>query len=267
MSQIFSKISDYFQGVSDLMSGMHKSSSVFPNYSDIGDSRENILLKYLKNHCPSRCSVAKGGFIFDKEGNVSKQIDLIIENDFTLNFKQFNQFSDNSKTFQCIEGSLAAISIKSKLNKNTLEDSLSNLASIPKMPDEMIRSMNPNLTNKESFLKLPKKIVFAFDGIKDRDKILEYLNKFYIENDFQDYQKADLIAVNNKYLIVKVKEGMKTEEGGNPPVGSYHIAWKHKRIGAVCLTSIIYQIQEASRFTPHILFNIDDYTNKINFSS
>ena len=115
---IFTRLRNYFQNIADSMDAEKRSSSVFPNMSDLGTAREDILKEFLKKHLPIRCEVIKGGFIFDSLGNESKQIDLIITNDLTLQFKQFDDINSTGKSFNLIDGCYGAISVKSTLDKN-----------------------------------------------------------------------------------------------------------------------------------------------------
>ena len=130
----FKRLQDYFQGICDSFETGRYSSSIFPNLLDVGMSREDILKSFFENHLPKRCAIFKGGFLFDLEGNESKQIDLFITNDSTLQFKQFGRDDKNGKSFNFVGGCLAAFSIKSTLNKVGIIDSLENLGSIPLFP-------------------------------------------------------------------------------------------------------------------------------------
>src|SRR3990167_7809402 len=94
----------YFQGIADDIANAKQISSIFPNMSDVGDIRENILLKFLQSHLPLRCAVVKGGCVFDSNANESKQIDLLVVNDSSLRFSYFDRDTENSKNLQTIEG-------------------------------------------------------------------------------------------------------------------------------------------------------------------
>lgn len=257
----------YFQGIADEISNVKKISSVFPNPSDIGDARENILLNFLKNHLPARCSVVRGGFVFDVNGNTSGQIDLLVINDFAIKFSYFDQHSKNSKNIQTIEGCLAAVSVKSTLNKKELEDGLKNLSSIPQMPKDL--KINPMINNKETYFDFPRKIIFSFSG-QGVEETLMQINEFYTKNkSFGDFQKADLIVVNNAYCIQKVyKGGGITRDGTIIPEGAYHSMWSienKENFGALPLLWMIMKIQETVRFTSHILFDYQKYFDSIDF--
>lgn len=266
---ILQKISQkYFQGIADEISNTKNISNIFPNMSDTGDSRENIFLKFLKLHLPPRCSVSRGGFIFDLKGNTSKQIDIIIANDFSLKFSYFEQHSDNSKNIQTIEGCLAAISIKSTLNKTKLKDALNNLASVPLMPEDIINSINPQLNNRNTYLSFPRKIVFAFSG-QSVETTLNQINEFYSLNQIPDYQKVDLVVVNNSFCIQRIyKGGGTTRDGSSIPEGTFHPMFSEKnrdKFGALPLIWTLMKIQETGLFTPHVSFNYQKYFDSINF--
>ncbi|MGH9982506.1 MAG: DUF6602 domain-containing protein [Nitrososphaeraceae archaeon] len=120
MDTKFATIKDlttHFQNQADRLD--REKETILENRPDIGDLREDVLLDFLKRHLPIRCVPIKGGFIFDHKGNRSSQIDIIITNDSTLQFIS-TLSSTFAKSFSCIEGCHAAISVKSKLNKSTL---------------------------------------------------------------------------------------------------------------------------------------------------
>jgi hypothetical protein len=266
---ILNKIgSVYFQGIANELSNTKTISSIFPNISDIGDVRENILVKFLKLHLPNRCAVARGGFIFDTEGNISNQIDILVINDFSLRLAYFDQHSENSKNIQSIEGCLAAITVKSTLNKSELEDSLKNLASIPKMPEDMLDSINPQLNNRAEYLNFPRKVIFAYSG-QSITKTLAQVNNFYNKNSMEDRQKVDLIVVNNAYCLQRIyKGGGVTRDGSKIAEGIFHPMYSDnnsENFGALPLLWFLMKIQETSLFTPHILFNYQKYFDSINF--
>lgn len=262
---------NYFQGIADDISNAKVISSIFPNMSDVGDIRENVLLKFLQTHLPTRCSVIKGGFVFDSENNISNQIDLLVVNDFSLKFSYFDQHFQNSKNIQTVEGCLAAISIKSTLDKDKLFDALRNISSIPKMPSDMVKKINPALgESRNIYLSFPKKIIFAYSSNLSIEKIIEHIHNFYIENsNLEDYQKADLIIVNNSFCIQRVyKGGGKTRDGSNVSEGTFHPMSSDKNktsFGALPLFWLLMKIQETTQLCPHVLFDYQKYFDNMDF--
>jgi len=198
------------------MAGDKAASSIFPNTSDKGMTREDVLKRFLENHLPKRCEVIKGGFIFDSEGNESSQIDLIVTNDLTLQFKQFE------KSFNIVEGCYAAISVKTMLDKQGLEDALRNISSIPQMPSAAPDMIISFISNKELILTYPMGIVFAFDGTHI-ETTLKNIETFYTETSIPQNRRPKLIIVNNKYIIVRIEgEGGLTRDGNKIPPNIFY---------------------------------------------
>jgi hypothetical protein len=115
----FFELLEYFQNSADSLGVEANKMGIFSNTSDVGDSRENMLFTFINNHIPIRCRVIKGGFVFDSNGDKSRQVDLIVTSDSTFQFKQ-SENNTKEKSFNCVEGCLAVISVKSYLNKKEL---------------------------------------------------------------------------------------------------------------------------------------------------
>jgi len=258
----FERIQKYFQGISDKFEASISSSSVFPNKPDKGETRENILKSFFEKHLPRNTTANKGGFIFNLDGNESKQIDLFITNDSTLQFKEFGESNKNGKTFNFVGGCIAAITIKSVLDKNGILDSLENLASIPKFPNTNGK-LPPNLrVNPELVENLPLKIVFGFNGIS-LEKTIEHINKFYIKNSYPRYKRADVIVLNNQFIIVKTgRKGSNLRDGTKIPSGIYH-GMNGSLIGSYSLLYILLKIQRAAQISNFILLNVNSLLDKL----
>ena len=106
----FERLKTYFSKVGEVLKGQADVASIFPNTTDIGISRERIYAEVLRQHLPKSCTVSFGGFLFDMEGNESKQIDLIVLNDTSPQFN-FHNPSGQGKAFACIDGCVAVASI------------------------------------------------------------------------------------------------------------------------------------------------------------
>lgn len=240
----FERFRDYFQRIANSLQEEKYSTAIFPNAPDKGATREDILKEFFERHLPMRSAVIKGGFIFDSNGNESEQMDLIIINDLTLQFKQFDG-EKSSKSFNLVEGCYAAISVKSNLNKRDIFDSLDKLASIPVMPD-MSKKINPLLRLDEiDVSNLPHKIVFGFEGLS-LQKTLEHVNNYYFMKDVPENRKADTIILNNNFIIIRIgeKEAI-TRDGTKIPPNSFYGS-RGNFIGAYSLFYILTKIQEYS---------------------
>ncbi|HYY98975.1 MAG TPA: DUF6602 domain-containing protein, partial [Pyrinomonadaceae bacterium] len=164
MSKTFyERLRGYYLEVGKVLRGESSSASIFPNSTDIGMSREKIYAEVLRLHLPSSCNVLYGGFLFGIDGNESKQIDIIITNDLNLQFN-FHNKDGGGKSFACVDGTIAVVSVKSHLTSKELIDSLENLSSIPeKTPLEQARPSSIHFfTGYENW---PYKIVYASNGI------------------------------------------------------------------------------------------------------
>jgi hypothetical protein len=252
---------EYFQNRADALESEAKSDRIYPNTGDIGSERENNLFDFINNHIPFRCKILKGGFIFDFNGNQSKQIDLIVTNDLTFQFRKSESYS-KQKSFNCIEGCYAAISVKSYLNKNELIDSLENLESIP---TEKKIKVSPYMTNRQQFIdQIPQRIIFAYDG-DSHQTIQGHLRDYYSTHRL-DQRSPDMIIVNNSFYIYRVgSEGLKIHTGEYFPPNTYLAIDKTKSayIGAASLFQIISRIQAVSILSSHMVIDFEQYSRKL----
>jgi len=153
--------------------------------------------------------VGFGGFLFSQDGNESKQIDILITNEATLQFN-FHNKDGIGKSFACVDGCIGIVSVKSSLDSSALTDCLFNIASIP---DKQPLYAAP-LIKINGYDDWPYKIVYASNGIS-LESLLESLNGFYHEHsEIPFIKRPNLIHVARKYVIVRVSpEGDTTRDG------------------------------------------------------
>jgi hypothetical protein len=261
---IYERLRDYFQDQANTLADEKAASKVFPNAADAGAAREGILAAFLTRHLPTRCELIRGGFIFDFLGSESRQIDLIVTNDLTLQFKLPAESGQQDKSFNCVEGCYCAISVKTNLNKAGLIDSLAGFASIPPMPDPGNR-LNPMITNRHLFLDLPFKVVFAFEGI-DPETLHAHMNEFYAGSPTPQNRRPDLIIVNNRYVMARAgRAGAVSRNGTRVPPLDYRLTdvkvWKY--VGAWSLMYLLVKIQEAACVGPHFFFSFAGFLDNL----
>jgi hypothetical protein len=92
------------------------SASVFANTTDSGQSKEARIRDILRLHIPKSANIDLGGFLFDLEGNESKQLNLIITDSSSLRY-DFHNRDGGGKAFACVDGCIGVISSKTNLNK------------------------------------------------------------------------------------------------------------------------------------------------------
>jgi hypothetical protein len=245
----FSRLSDYYAKVGSVLRGEAGSAAIFPNGTDIGQSRERVYAEFLRLHLPSSCSVSFGGFVFGLDGTESRQVDLLITSDSSPKY-DFHNPDGNGKTFTCIDGLLAVASIKSNLNSSELVDSLENLASLPAKSDVTGKVMP--LLNVPNYSDWPFKIIYASNGA-NAETIIKSLNDFYLERpNIPFVSRPNLIHVAGKYNIVRIGEGGgSTRDGTKLPENSFHIHQDTTDVFA--LAYAVQKIQNNAAASKHIL--------------
>ncbi|MDU1893058.1 MAG: DUF6602 domain-containing protein [Dysgonomonas sp.] len=196
----YDRLKEYFEKVASVLRGQADSASIFPNTSDKGTSRELIFIKFLQQHIPSKCDAFLGGFLFGKNGDESRQLDVIITTDSVPRYNFHNQ-DGKGKSFCSVDGCIGVASVKSKLDKKELLDSLDLFASIPEQKelDDNQMASSFSLDNYEDW---PYKIVYASDGLELKT-IIKHLDNFYTTNRVSLYRRPNIIYVPGKYVIYR----------------------------------------------------------------
>jgi len=254
----FDRLKTYFTKVGEVLKGQAGVASIFPNATDIGTSRERIYAEVLKQHLPKSCTVSFGGFLFDMEGNESKQIDLIVLNDASPQFN-FHNPDGQGKSFACIDGCVAVASIKSTLDSGQLIDALDNIASLPdKIPMEGRHNPLIKIKNYEDW---PYKIIYASDGVSI-ETALKTINSFYESNkDIPHYKRPNIIHVCGKYNIVRVGKDATTRDGTRIEENSF---WGvPDPSDSYALLSTILEIQLRVQSSKQFLYNYMELVNKL----
>lgn len=255
----YDRLQSYYSKVGKVLKGEAEAASIFPNSTDIGVARERIYAEILKQHLPSSCNVFLGGFIFDLDGNESKQIDVIISNEQSIRFNFHNE-DGVGKSFSCIEGCLGVVSVKSNLNTAELIDSLENIASLPEKRSIEGRH-NPLIEIKE-YEEWPYKVIFASDGAS-LETITSGINNYYRANPMIPYYKRpNIIHVVGKYLIIRIGvSGGENRDGHKiAPHTFYGQTHFPDEFG---IPYVVGQIQKISTATNHMVFSFDDVWNKL----
>lgn len=206
---IFKRLEDYYESLAHIIKGEAGLASIYPNSTDVGLTREQVYEDVLCAHLPACCNVYKGGFLFDQNGNESKQIDLIVTFNRSLQFKRADQ--SINKSFACIDGCIGIISIKSNLDSAQLKEALLNISSIP---DKSAPSFPPGFI-VENYDTWPFKVIYASDGIS-LETAMNTVNDFYETYPVPKNKRPDIIHVLNKYSLIYVNSPNKTSKDGTP---------------------------------------------------
>ena len=257
--EFYKRLQEYFSMIGKVLKGEADSASIFPNSTDVGMSRERIYSEVLKQHLPSSCNVYYGGFVFDLDGNESKQVDLIVSNDKSLRFNFYNQ-DGSGKSFACIDGCIAVASIKSNLDSTQLIDSLKNIASLPnKTPIDGRKNPLIRIKNYDNW---PFKIVYASDGVST-ETIYKTIKQFYLDNpNIPIHKRPDLIHVAGKYVFVKIGEEITTTRDGTKLApNTFHCQNYHPDEFGIPFTVI--SIQRIAAASDHLLHKYDVIIDKL----
>jgi hypothetical protein len=256
----FLRLKEYYTQVGKVLRGEAGAASIFKNTTDIGISRERIYMEMLKQHVPSSCNMSLGGFLFDQEGNESKQMDIIVTNDSSLQFN-FHNPDGSGKSFACIDGCIAVVAVKSNLDSNQLIEALDNIASIPdKLP----------LTDKRKTFGMvikgyddwPYKVIFASDGI-ELEPLMNTLNQFFERNSQIPFHKRpNIIHVAGKYVIVRIEQEGRKTRGGNKiePNTFYPMSETTDVLG---LFETILSIQRIALGAKYVVIDYDEMHERI----
>ena len=221
--EFFLRLQNYYLSVAKVLRGEAEASSIFPNTTDIGFSREKIYVEFLKQHAPSKCNIHLGGFLFDEDGYESKQLDIIVTTDTSPCFN-FNNKDGAGKSFSPVEGTLGVVSVKSTLNKLELYNALDNIASIP--PTRPLEGRVNILFQIKHYDDWPIKIIYASNGIAP-ETLLEHLTQYYQDHpDIPINRRPNYIHVAGMCFIVRVQEHMYIYDNNNktkmrPDIGAF----------------------------------------------
>lgn len=248
MSQPFlGDLREYFVCVAQVLRGEATAASVFPNSTDKGMSRERVYSQMLRDHLPSACNVLFGGSLFNQRGELSKQIDIVVTNDVCPQFNHHNR-DGTGKVVACVDGTLAAVSVKSFLDRKEVFEALSNLASIPQHRTDW----NPPLEDADAHVgQWPYKVLFAFDGAT-ADTVKKAMHDFSTQyGSYPRNRQPDMIHVLGKYRLVKFWKAM-VHEGHTIKAGHYVTMTTDCDVAAMAtVVATIQQILLASRSIPY----------------
>ncbi|EMY6776870.1 TPA: DUF6602 domain-containing protein [Vibrio alginolyticus] len=185
-------VNNWAKAIEALLKSSFSVSSSIANHSAIlGDARESFIRSILKSFLPSNLVIGSGQII-DSEQSLSKQIDIIIYRD---DFPILRTLGTND--VYLVEGVLATIEVKSRLNKETLYEALDNCKSVRDLRPTLIPESLDELTkyvyglehgdlpvgkqNSVMGLVLPPTYIFAYEGYTQSslNEFLAAINEWY----------------------------------------------------------------------------------------
>ncbi|MCH7719501.1 MAG: hypothetical protein IH988_00735 [Planctomycetes bacterium] len=258
------RLASYFLLAGRVLRNEAAAASIFPNPSDIGQSRERLYAEFLRLHLPSFCGVVYGGFLFSLEGEESKQIDIIINSGVSPQFNLLNPDGEG-KSFACVDGTLGVVSVKSMLDATGLQDALWNLASIPHQRPLTERTLSP-LVRFPGYENWPFKIIFATDGIAGKT-LLAQLNAFFEANpSIPETRRPNLIHVLGKYFIQWTgPDGGQTKDGTLIAPNIYHLVQLSlpQNADIHALAMAVMELTKAASNARFLVFEYHDIQNRL----
>ena len=176
MSRSF-KVPELIQSAAEQM-GAALRQKLIPHSGELGTGREEIIREFLRGYLPKRFGVSTG-FVFDSHGNVSRQIDVIINDN--LMAPQFEAIG-GKKFFPC-ESVVCVGAIKSSLtSRRSIKKTLDNLTSV-KCLDRSAGGRNFALINDEPIDQLANHLdqIFTFLFVIDKCVAEELMRKTLFE--------------------------------------------------------------------------------------
>lgn len=258
----FKAFTRHLSAIGKVLKNEAEAATMLTNGSDIGSSREKTYAGFLESHCPTNCKVSFGGFVFDQQGNQSKQMDIIITNSKTLQFDWPNR-NDKGKVFACIDGCVAVASVKSNLTRSELNNVLDNIASLPsKQP--LTGERVPPGAQIISYDDWPYKIVYATTGANIKT-MEEALFNYYNQNpNIPECTRPHIIHVLGKYVIIrKPADNMPTTSASEKIYlghNFYYFPDKHDMVG---LAQVIRDIQNFAQGSEAIVYNYNALFNNL----
>lgn len=252
-------IRDYFNSLAEELAVKGRSSSMGGHRADVGSNREQSLINILNAHLPDRLSAVSGGTVLNLEGLVSGQIDVIVKNDL------FPKFDHHHKTAVITESVAGVISVKSRLDKAALEDSIRNVCSVPDYSTETLELSNSSILREDlqrQFMQnWPWRAVFAYEGL-DPNTIYHHAMKFYNSGEVPQNRLPDMIVINKKICIRFLRDGGKLHNGTKLPPNSLHPLLLTNDTCGYPIAGMITELNNYIPWMHYMKFNFSPYIDR-----
>ena len=260
----FTKMVEYFDGLVQEMMSEASQAGLLQNPTAVGTGREEIFRPLLERHLPDNCEVFRGGYVFNVEGESSRQIDVIATSGPTPRF----EILPNLQAIAPLEGTICVGEVKTRLDKRELINALENFASLPQIANPA-KALNPNIGNvgAEFWWDWPYKVIFAYESIK-KETIYQYLSDFYTEHpEIPHACRPSLIHVLGKYIIVRWLPGMGAQNVFvpttpiNTTVGNYR--WFDTAADLAAMALMFSQLQRSAFLAYHMIWHYDRWIDQL----
>lgn len=170
-----------------------------------GAIREFVVKEFLRPYLP-KCYGVASGQAFDTEGQLSKQLDIVLFDDL---YSYLSPYTEDFIYFPC-ESVYGVIEVKSKLNKTSFIEAVENIRSLKKlkrdkvdtyhinpMKDLRINNVSWNIETVNEYLG----VVFAYESVAV-ETILSYFDEIVVSNEDELSSLPNMIVLFDKKTII-----------------------------------------------------------------
>lgn len=185
LKEIFKVREDNLINLFKLKTGHHPSDGKF---------RED-LIKVMLDVIPQKyCK--KGGFVIDSQGNISKEIDLIIYDEVYV-----PRFFMETYSLVPIESVVAIVQVKTTLDSTKLKDSIKNLNSIddlePKKGGKIISASGGEIVKEKRFVNPLKILVVGMSKTELTDEKCKEIDIVYSIAENTNGKEKNIVKIKN----------------------------------------------------------------------
>jgi len=179
-------------------------SAIIDHNASKGTFREQIVKKFLRPFLPNAYGIS-GGQAFDADGNISKQLDVVI---YDALHSYVAPYMEDFIYFPC-ESVYGNIEIKSVLTKQSFMESIENIASLKALKRDSIDTyyVNPikelRINNVTWDIQATNEyfgVIFAYESVAP-DTVMEYITKA-VEDGFDRNNLPNVIVLFKEKTII-----------------------------------------------------------------
>ena len=260
----FAKMTEYFKSLVQEITSEARQAGLLQNSTAVGAGREEIFRRLLERHLPDNCEVFRGGYLFNVNGETSKQIDVIATSGPTPRF----EILPSIQAIAPLEGTICVGEVKTRLDRVRLYEALENFAALPLISNRE-KALNPSIGNveEEFWWDWPYKVIFAYDAI-DKATLFQYVSKFYEENKEIPHEcRPSLIHVLGQYNIMRKLKSISavkvsgSQSSENTPIGGYLLFDVAPDLSALAM--MFSSLQRRAFLAYHMIWPYDQWINQL----
>ncbi len=183
----------HFEDIRQTLLKNLKTSKIIKHPGTVGSIRELFIREFLQSHLPDNLRITSGE-IFDSKDAFSKQQDLVL---YRANFPKIGM---SKADLLFVEGVLATIEVKSRLDNSNIGRVLENVYSVKKLQKSILGSIGIGVTHNFPLTKILA-VVFSYQG-SNLDKIEDAIgNSEYFDKGIE--MLPDMVIVLNRGILIK----------------------------------------------------------------